>query len=278
MSGALPNDAPPGGVPASGVPPGGGLAGAERRLLRTADLWRVSARSLLLQALWNRERHQGQGFAFALRPVARRLAGRAGEAAWLAPHMGYFNTHPVFASYALGAVARLEEDRALGTGLPAEAIERAKAAIGPALAAAGDALFWSTLRPLAAVIGILWVMQGSPYGPLVFWCLYNAAHAMVRLRGVFVGRRLGLEAMGEGMRLRLARFRTALRLIGILMAAALVDAIAGGMVTAGRSGAALWVLAGLVVGLAWSERRRFSGAAVGVLVFVVALAWATLAR
>ncbi len=248
------------------------------RQVRTGDLWRVVARSLLLQALFNRERMQGQGLAYALRPVARRLAGREGEAGWLARHLGCFNTHPVFAAYALGVVARLEDDRAGGVDLPEDAVARAKSALGPALAAVGDPLFWSTLRPLAAVIGVLWAVQGSAYGPLVFWFLYNVPHAMVRTRGVFAGYGMGLAVAGERMRIGLDRLRGALRLIGVLVAAALVDTLAGNQVAGGRWGGALWVLGGLAVGLAWSERRRVPAGALGIAVIGVALAWATLAR
>jgi len=260
-------DARRGGAGAGGAPAG----------VTTGDLWRVVGRSLLLQALFNRERMQGQGLACALRPVARRLAGPQGEAGWLARHLGYFNTHPVLAAYALGAVARLEAERAAGGDVTEETVAHAKAALGPALAAAGDSLFWSTCRPLAAVIGVLWVAQGSPYGPLVFWLLYNVPHAMVRVRGVFAGYAMGLGVVGERMRVGLNRLRLVLRLTGVVVAAALVDTLAAGQAAGGGPGA-LWVLAGLAVGLAWSERRRVPAGALGLAVIGVALAWATLAR
>jgi hypothetical protein len=108
--------------------------------------------------------------------------------------------------------------------------------------------------------------------------LYNALHAIVRVRGVFAGRRWGPAVVGEGMRHRLKRFRTLLRLIGILVSAALVDTLAGGFAAGGRGASALWVLAGLVLGLAWTERRRATAGALGLGVFAVALAWATLWR
>src|SRR5262249_32197906 len=88
---------------------------AER--VRGADLARVVARSFLLQALWNPERQQGAGFAFALKPFLTRVPPPQGEPAALARHVGYFNTNPAFASYALGAIGRLEVERALGSRL-----------------------------------------------------------------------------------------------------------------------------------------------------------------
>jgi PTS system mannose-specific IID component len=242
------------------------------------DLARVAGRSFLLQALWNRERMQGQGFAFALRPVARRLAGRKGEARWLLRHLGYFNTHPILASFALGAVARLEDDRARGQGPPEEAIQRAKGALGPALAAVGDSFFWSTLRPLTATLGIIWVLRGSPFGPLLFLGFYNAFHLLVRVRGVFSGWSSGLSILGEGIRRRLARARLLLSAAGFLLAFGLVDVIAGRLVQSGPRFAPIWLVAGLAVGLAWGEGRRISSAALGVGLFSLALAWASLAR
>lgn len=243
--------------------------------LTGGDLWGVVARSFLLQALWNRERMQGQGFAFALRPVARRLAGREGEAAWLARHLGYFNTHPVMASYALGAVARLEEDRAAGLGPDEPTLDRVKASLGPALAAVGDPLFWSTLRPFAAATGVWAVLSGSAWGPMWFLLLYNLLHLPLRVRGVFRARRLGLEGLGERMRRRLGRVSSGLHVAGVVAAAALFEIVASRAAGTGRGWALICAVLGLLVGWAWGEGRRVSSATLGLGLFVGALAWAT---
>ena len=99
----------------SPVPPASGPVPSSRdavKRLRAWDLWQVGLRSLLLQALWNPERMQSQGFAYSLRPIARRLLGRDAEAAWLARQMGYFNTNPPLAGCALGVVSRVEAEEA----------------------------------------------------------------------------------------------------------------------------------------------------------------------
>jgi PTS system mannose-specific IID component len=267
--------------------------------LPARSLWAVFARGLLLQALWNPERMQGQGFAFALRPIARRLAGRDGEAAWLLRHLGYFNTNPVLCGIVLGAIASLEEERARAAAAAAAApepmalleprddaasppppisVERAKAALGPALAAIGDALVWSSLRPVAAVIGVLWVLRGSPIGPAVFLVLYNAFHFVLRARGVFAGYRFGLGALDAAARTRFARLSAGLSIAGALAAAGLVDATAARVFSSGRSIEGLWAAAGLVVGLVWGGARRLSATALGFGIVALALAWATLTR
>jgi len=246
--------------------------------VRGLDLVRVMLRSFLLQAVWNPERQQGAGFAFALRPILRRLVGREGEAAALARHVGYFNTHPAFASYALGAVGRMEADRAHGAEIPAEAVDRAKATLGPALAALGDSLMWSTLRPVSAALGVTWVLAGSPYGPLLFLLLYNAIHLYVRARGVVVGWQRGLGFWEESMRRRLRRLSIALRVCAVLGAVALADAMVRHVAAAPSSTAPGALVIGAGLGLAWGEGRRLSASLVGLGLFSLALAWATLVR
>jgi PTS system mannose-specific IID component len=278
---------------------------ATSRAVSTLDLWAVFARGLLLQALWNPERMQGQGFAFALRPIARRLAGREGEAAWLSRHLGYFNTNPVLSGVALGAVASLEEAReraavlgpeaAVAEPLPLEAalasvpapapaapvpisVERAKAALGPALAAIGDGLVWSSLRPVAAAIGILWVLRGSALAPVVFLFLYNSFHFLLRARGVFAGYKAGVFALDAAARARFARLSRGLSIAGVLAASGVVDAAAARVFSSARSIEGIWAAAGLVVGLVWGGVRLFSATVLGFAVVALALAWATLTR
>ncbi|HEV8479475.1 MAG TPA: PTS system mannose/fructose/sorbose family transporter subunit IID [Candidatus Eisenbacteria bacterium] len=246
--------------------------------VRASDLLRVMARSFLLQAIWNPERQQGAGFAFALRPVLTRLFGKAGEARALARHTGYFNTHPAFASYALGAIGRLESDRAQGAEIPDEAVDRAKATLGPALAALGDSLMWSTLRPVAAALGVTWVLAGSLWGPLLFLLLYNALHLYVRVRGVMVGWRMGLGFWEVGMRRRLSRLRVGLRVGAVLGAVALADAMVRHVAAAPSPTAPGALVFGAALGLAWGEGRRLSASLLGLGLFSLALAWATLVR
>lgn len=245
---------------------------------RGGVLARVVARSFLLQAVWNPERQQGGGFAYALRPLLRAAFGREGEAAAVARHQGYFNTNPAFASYALGAIGRLEVERALGLDMPEEAVDRAKASLGPALAAIGDSLMWSTLRPVAAALGVTWVLGGSVYGPLLFLALYNGFHLFVRVRGVLVGWRLGLGFWEEGMRRRLRWLSLGLRGCAVIAAVALADALARRIAAVPGAGAPFLLVVGTTLGLVWGENRRISASVAGLALFSLALAYATLVR
>src|SRR5437867_6440643 len=137
--------------------------------LRKRDLWGMAARASLLQATFNYERQQGLGWAWALKPALDRYYPDPElRRERLAEHTAYFNTQPTLASLALGAVARLEERRALDPAAHDE-VPHVKAVLGSALAALGDRLFWFTLRPLAACLGVLFASLGSWTGALVLW-------------------------------------------------------------------------------------------------------------
>lgn len=202
------------------------------------DLARVTMRTSLLQATWNYERQQGLGWAWCFAPVLERLYPDAEiRRQRLAEHTAYFNTQPTLASLALGAVANLEEQRALagpgsavGEAAPDEdAIPRVKAMLGSALAALGDRLFWFTLRPFVACLGVWLALSGSWVGALALFVCYNAVHLTLRLRGVAWGYRLGAEVLAGGLRGRLERaVRTTsmfgAALVGVVVAALLVPA------------------------------------------------------
>jgi PTS system mannose-specific IID component len=193
-----------------------------------SDLARVAARTSLLQATWNYERQQGLGWAWCFAPVLERLYPDAATRRMrLAEHTSYFNTQPTLASLALGAVANLEEQRALGLAPDDDGIARVKTLLGSALAALGDRLFWFTLRPFVACLGVLLALGGSWVGALALLVCYNAVHLTLRLRGVTLGYRLGAEVLSRGLRGRLERaVRTTstfgAALVGLVVAALLV--------------------------------------------------------
>ena len=240
------------------------------------DLARVAVRTPLLQATWNYERQQGLGWAWCLAPVLERLYPDASTRRMrLAEHTGYFNTQPTLASLALGAVANLEEQRALGVGPDDDGVGRVKALLGSALAALGDRLFWFTLRPFVACLGVLLALGGSWAGALALVVCYNAVHLTLRLRGVSWGYRLGTEVLSQGLRGRLERaVRTTsmfgAALVGLVVAALLVP---GGMPQSLTFQATL--AGGLTLGLITAQHARPTPThwALGAGALCMAAAW-----
>src|SRR5437867_1099473 len=187
------------------------MSGLSRR-----DLWGMAVRTSFLQATFNYERQQGIGWAWALKPALDRYYPDAAlRRQRLAEHTAYFNTQPTLAWLALGAVARLEERRAGGEGPDAEGVARVKSVLGSSAAALGDPLFWFTLRPFAATLGVALVPLGLPAAALALWLCYNIVHLGLRLLGVGWGYRRGPAVLGEPLRGRLTRLTQVLGLLGL---------------------------------------------------------------
>ena len=228
------------------------MAGVSR-----GDRLRMALRAELLQATFNYERQQGLGWAWCLEPALERLIRDPRErAARLAEHTAYFNTQPSLASLALGAVARLEEERAAGPGPQVADIARVKAVLGSALAALGDRLYWFTLRPLAACLGVLFAGAAPWTGAAVLWLCYNLFHQGVRFLGVGWGYREGPAVLGEGLRRRIERLTRLLALLGTAVAGVTIAAllVPGGVARPLPFQAAL--AAGLRTGLIVAQRSR----------------------
>ena len=225
--------------------------------LGNRTLTSMGLRASLLQATWNYERQQGIGWAYAIAPALERLyPDRDERAARLAEHTAYFNTQPTLASVALGAVARLEEERALGRETDPGTIARVKSVLGSSLAALGDRLFWFTLRPFAACLGIALVLLGWAWGAVALWLTYNAVHLTVRLLGVRWGYAAGPAVASGPLRSRLETLigvfgRLGALIVGVIMAALMVP---GGEPSA--TGFQLLLAGGLALGLVVAPRPR----------------------
>jgi mannose/fructose/N-acetylgalactosamine-specific phosphotransferase system component IID len=224
--------------------------------LRRSDLARMAWRSMLLQATFNYERQQGIGWAWALTPALERiLPDPAERRERLAEHTAYFNTQPTLASFALGAVARLEQERVDGT-VDAETVGRVKGALGPALAAIGDRLFWFTLRPFAACLGILFALGGSALGAAVLWLAYNAVHVTLRLAGVGIGHDQGPAVLGGTLRKRLEGLVRRLGLLGCALLGVLVAALLAPGLNNGDLAFQATLVGGLLFGMLSALRSR----------------------
>jgi PTS system mannose-specific IID component len=159
------------------------------------DLFGVFRRAFLIQASWSFERMQALGFAFAIEPVLRKLYPDQVEyESRLRIHLEYFNTQPYLASFILGAVVRMEEDRANGRNA-GEDISSLKTSLMAPLGALGDTFFWGALKPFAAVLAVSLLMTGHWWAPFVFLVFYNVWHVGLRAGMLFWGYRSGGDAM-----------------------------------------------------------------------------------
>ncbi len=175
-------------------------------------------RSFLIQSVWNYQSLLSLGFAYSLKPVANRLfKDRGKRILFLRRHLSFFNSHPYFASYALGAISRVEED----TQNDPELVERFKnALIGP-LGAIGDQLFWGTIKPgciLLAMIGVFLIdninyLLGYFFIMLV---LYNIPHIAIRMTGLRTGYREGFDVYKLLNAMLFQKYRNFYRAIGAI--------------------------------------------------------------
>ena len=247
------------------------------RLLTRGDRWAMVGRLFLLQALWNYERMQGIGFAYALAPAVRRVEGDDAQAARaLVPHLGYFNTHPVMASVAVGVTADQLERRARGEeAFDAASLVRVQQALGASLAAMGDPLFWSGVRPLVGLVAVYTWREGhSDLAALVLLAGYNAIAVGYRARGLFVGYARGLPYVAQ-LPARLQRLTRSLRLIAAILSALLIATVLvppGGL-SVHPTGLALL---GVGLGVLAFGAARLGPAEWGLTLGLGSLLWATL--
>jgi PTS system mannose-specific IID component len=167
------------------------------------DLTICFLRQFHLQVLWNFERYLSYGVTFFLLPVLKKVYRDGGDRAQaMTRHLEYFNTHPYMASFVLGAILKMEEEK---QSLPPdqqkqkeEEISALKVGMMGPIAAMGDNLFWATIRPYCALIAVTLVLshsfqiQGQFWIiPLLFLSVYNIGHVGLRFVGFMQGYRLG---------------------------------------------------------------------------------------
>lgn len=141
---------------------------------------------------------------FVLIPILRKLYGTDREALReaLGRHVGFFNANPYLATVAATALARMEED-----GVTAEQVERFKGALVSPLGSLGDRLVWARWRPLCALLALLAFLAGAPWWAVVllFLVLYNSATMALRVWGLRIGWREGIDVGRTLMSSRLRR-------------------------------------------------------------------------
>jgi len=213
---------------------------------------RMFLRSLFLQTGFSDESRQALGFAWALDPALLSAQARA-------RHLESFNTNPYTAGLVLGTTAALEA-RAAGTPASASRVLALKSAAGASLAGAADALFWGSLRPLAAALAVfvaaVFHRVGLPHA--LFWgtfaglAVFNAPALAARWIGLSKGLAEGEGALvwAGGLPVQTWIRRSRLAAVILLIAAAGLVGASGSVATplfAAVAFTAGWLLS-LVVG------------------------------
>ncbi len=158
-----------------------------------SDFWKIFFRSFFIQSGWNYKGMISLGFTFAMEPVAKRLYKNEPEKynRFLGRSLGFFNAHPYFSAYALGAMARLEEKIAAGEVGPEQSDAFKNALIGP-LGALGDQLFWAVIKPAVFALGVAaFFIIDDIYNRIIIlsmmFLLYNGPHFYIRYMGLKQG-------------------------------------------------------------------------------------------
>lgn len=166
--------------------------------IRKIDLLKILLRSFYIQSAWNAERLLGLGFGFCLIPVARRLfRDRKSISFFMQRHLDFFNSHPYLATYALGAIAAIEQQALVRSWDDTRSISLFKTRIIGPLGAIGDTLFWQLIRPACGLLGVVLLLVCGWCGAISFFILYNLLHFSIRIRGVFSGFAKGFDIVRE---------------------------------------------------------------------------------
>jgi mannose PTS system EIID component len=155
---------------------------------------RVVMRSAWIQSTLNYEGMQNLGRLFALIPVAKwLLLSRDEMTGFTTRHLSYFNSNPFVATLGLGALARIETDSRDAGGPDEGLIERMSMRLSAPLGAVGDKLFWASIRPQAALLGILVAMLWGVWGAVAYVACFAVWSFIYRWMGFQRGWDLGLS-------------------------------------------------------------------------------------
>ncbi len=161
------------------------------KVLDKKDLNSMVWRSLLLQASFNYERMQAGGWLYSLLPGLKKIHKNKEDLSnSMKLHLEFFNVHPFLVTFVQGLVLAMEENKESRSSIRGIKI----ALMGP-LGGIGDALFWFTLLPIAASVGVSLGIQGNIAGPIVFLLMFNIVHLFLRFFLMHYSYKMGVDAI-----------------------------------------------------------------------------------
>ena len=160
-------------------------------VVEPADIRRMAWRSLFLQASFNYERMQANGWLYTILPALRKIHKNDNDLKKsMSMHLEFFNTHPVLVTFISGLVLAMEEAKERVDTIRAIKVST----MGPG-GGLGDAAIWLTLLSICSGIGISFSLQGSWIGPVFFLVFFNAVHFGLRFGLASYGYKMGVSAI-----------------------------------------------------------------------------------
>ncbi|MGL5692725.1 MAG: PTS system mannose/fructose/sorbose family transporter subunit IID [Peptostreptococcaceae bacterium] len=167
-------------------------------ILTSKELKKTFIRSFFSMSSINYERYCSLGFCYAMIPALKKLYPNKedfNEA--LLRHNEFFNCHPFTGNAVLGVTLALEEQKAMGKPITAEAISSAKAALMGPLSGIGDSVFKATFMTIFAAIGAGLALEGNIIGPFIFLIPNVLLNVLSRWYFIKYGHQLGTNLVAK---------------------------------------------------------------------------------
>lgn len=160
-------------------------------VVEPADIRRMAWRSLFLQASFNYERMQANGWLYTILPALRKIHRNDNDLKKsMSMHLEFFNTHPFLVTFISGLVLAMEEAKERVDTIRAIKVST----MGPG-GGIGDAVFWLTLLSICGGVGASFSLQGSWIGPVFFLVFFNVVHFGLRFGLASYGYKMGVSAI-----------------------------------------------------------------------------------
>ncbi len=198
---------------------------SNERVITKQDLVKASLNtgSLGMEFSWTYYKQMNIAFCLMVANMLKKIYKDRPEdyAEALHRHAAFFNITVQFAPFVGGIAMAMEEKVARGEMEP-ESVNDIKAALMGPLSGIGDSIFLSTLRVVAAAVGISLCQAGNAFGPIAFLLIYNLPGFALRVWGIQKGYELGVGFLEEAQRTGLmTKVMTVVGIVGAMVIGAM---------------------------------------------------------
>ncbi len=186
------------------------------QVITKADINKMAWRSLFLQASFNYERMQANGWLYSILPGLRKIHKNENDLKKsMAMHLEFFNTHPFLVTFISGLTLAMEEAKERVSVIRGIKV----ATMGPG-GGVGDAVFWLTLLSICGGVGASFSLTGSWLGPIFFLVAFNLVHFGLRFGLAHYGYRMGVSAIA-GLKEHTRKLSHAASIVGLTVIGAM---------------------------------------------------------